>query len=54
MYGELPASSPVQINLFLASVTVDFMNICHAFGDSLLHPLVHLVFVLIEPVAALM
>lgn len=45
-------SGSIQADLFPLCITLDFMHICYAFDDSLLNPFVHLVFIVIEPVAA--
>ncbi len=46
-------SRSIKTNLFLPRIALDFMHIRDALRNSFLYPLVHLVFVLIEPVPAI-
>ena len=43
---------PVQADFFLPGVALDFMHIRQALADGFPNPLVHLVFILIEPITA--
>src|SRR5260370_21886758 len=45
-------SGSVQADLFLPSIALDFMHVCHALDDGFLNPFVHFIFILIESVTA--
>jgi hypothetical protein len=45
-------SGSVQADFFLPGIALGFMHVRDALDDGLLNPFVHLVFILIEPIAA--
>ncbi len=45
-------SGSVQTDFFLPGITLNLMYICYALDNGFLNPLIHLIFILIEPITA--
>ncbi len=45
-------SGSVQADLFLPSIVLDFMHVCHALTNGFPDPFVHFIFILVEPITA--